>query len=823
MNRIDLGGLWQLRESDKDRTFPATVPGSVHYDLLKAGAIDNPFYRDNEVGVQWISETDWTYSRIFTVSPDLLARQRILLVCLGLDTLATVRINSQLVGQTDNMFRTWEFDVKKFLHTGDNTIEVTFTSPNKYVREHQAKKPIFGWSPEREIKGRGWIRKEQCNFGWDWGVILATSGIWRPISLQAFDTARLTDLHIEQTHSAGEVRLDITTAIERISDTSLHVNIQIVHNGKTVAETKVKLNGDTAKSTLTVKNPKLWWPNNLGDQPLYEVQVSLVDDKNQPLDSAHRRIGLRTLKLEREPDQWGETFQFVVNGVPFFAKGANWIPADAIVGRLTQNDYRRLLSDTASANMNMLRVWGGGYYEDDVFYDLCDELGICIWQDFMFACSTYPAYDEAFMQNCKVEFEQNVRRLRHHPCIALWCGNNEIEQGLVGPEWDACHMSWSDYGKLFDKMLPEVVSSLDPAGNYWPGSPHSPHGDRTDFNNPTCGDAHLWEVWHGRKPFEWYRTCTHRFNSEFGFQSFPEPRTVHSYTAVEDRNISSYIMEFHQRSPIGNSAIAQYMLDWYQLPSNFDDLAWLSQILQGMAIKYAVEHWRRSMPRGMGTLYWQLNDCWPVASWSSIDFYGRWKALHYMAKKFFAPQLVSVLEDMNSGEIEIHLTNDRLEKLNGEIAWTLVNIDGQVLDQGRFEASMEANKTGCLNKMNFSKLLASVGSRNMLFHVELKKGDNVISDNLSLFCRPKHIELRKPNFNYSLKAISPTQFTMTITTDKPALWVWVETTEPDMRFSDNFFHMTGLHPVTIEITPEKPMSADDLKKVLKVRSLRDTY
>jgi beta-mannosidase len=823
MDRMDLGGLWQLRQTDKDRTFPATVPGSVHYDLLKAGAIDDPFYRDNEVGVQWISESDWTYSRLFTVSQELLARQRILLVCLGLDTLATIRINSQLVGQTDNMFRTWEFDVKKFLHAGENTIEVTLASPNEYVRERQAKKPLCGWSPEREIKGRGWIRKSQCNFGWDWGIILATSGIWRPISLVAFDTARLTDLHVEQTHSAGEVRLDITATAEKLSQSSLHANIKVVHDDKIVAETKAKFDGETAKASLTIKNPKLWWPNNLGDQPLYEVQVTLADEKNQTLDSTHRRVGLRTLKLECKPDQWGETFQFVVNGVPFFAKGANWIPADAIIGRLTPNDYRRLLTDAASVNMNMVRLWGGGYYEDDVFYDLCDELGLCVWHDFMFACSTYPTYDEAFMQNCKVEFEQNIRRIRHHPCIALWCGNNEIEQGLVGPEWDETHMSWSDYSKLFDKMLPEVVHQLDPAGNYWPGSPHSPKGDRTDFNNPTCGDAHLWDVWHGRKPFEWYRTCTHRFNSEFGFQSFPEPRTVHSYTALEDRNISSYVMEFHQRSLIGNSAIAQYMLDWYLLPGNFDDLAWLSQILQGMAIKYAVEHWRRSMPRGMGTIYWQINDCWPVASWASIDFYGRWKALHYMAKKFFAPQLVSVLEDMKTGDVEIHLTNDRLEKLSGEVVWTLINIDGQVLDHGHFDAAMDANKTGCVKKMNFGKLIDSVGPRNMLMHVELKNGENVISDNLSLFCRPKYIELRKPNFTFALKSISPTKYAMTITTDKPALWVWVETTGPDFKFSDNFFHMTGLHPVTIEVTSEKPVTVDELKKVLKVRSLRDTY
>jgi len=337
----------------------------------------------------------------------------------------------------------------------------------------------------------------------------------------------------------------------------------------------------------------------------------------------------------------------------------------------------------ADANMNMLRVWGGGTYENEVFYDLCDELGICVWQDFMFACSTYPTFDEAFIENLRAEFTDNVRRLRHHACIALWCGNNELEQGLVGDTWNGGQMSWEDYSKLFDKLLPETILPLDPDRDYWPCSPHSPQGDRKDHSNPKWGDAHLWDVWHGRKPFEWYRTCEHRFNSEFGFQSFPEPKTVYGYTAPQDRNVTTRVMEHHQRSGIGNAVIMQYMLDWFRLPTAFDNTLWLSQILQGMAMKYAVEHWRRAMPRGMGTLYWQINDCWPVASWSSIDYHGRWKALHYMARAFYAPVLVSGVENTEKAEVAIHVTNDRMEDVPGAVSWRVTDSAGKVLARGR--------------------------------------------------------------------------------------------------------------------------------------------
>ncbi len=523
MHTIDLCGDWQVVEIGSDEQIPARVPGCVHTDLLAAGKIDDPFYRDNEDALHWIGEADWAYTRTFKVPEEILAHDRVMLRCHGLDTPATVVINGQTVGEADNMFRTWEFDVEDALVAGDNTIEVRFASTIPYIQERQAQRALPGWGGPKEVAGRAWVRKEPCNFGWDWGPVVVTCGIWRDIEIVAFSDARLAEVSVRQEHEDGSAALTVGVGVEAVADSALSVAVSVSLDGEVVAEAQAPVADGAAQAELAVETPRLWWPSGMGDQPLYEVAVSLMHASGEVLDSAAKRVGLRTLRLDRHPDEWGESFQFVANGVPFFAKGANWIPADAFVTRMTVDDYRHLIQSAADANMNMLRVWGGGIYEQDMFYDLCDEMGICIWQDFMFACSTYPSFDDAFLANVQGEAEDNVRRLRHHPCIALWCGNNELEQGLVGDEWSAGQMSWEDYGKLFDTLIPDVVSELDPDRDYWPCSPHTPSDDRRDFNNPSCGDAHLWDVWHGRKPFEWYRTCTHRFNSEFGFQSFPEP------------------------------------------------------------------------------------------------------------------------------------------------------------------------------------------------------------------------------------------------------------------------------------------------------------
>ncbi|MFH1569557.1 MAG: glycoside hydrolase family 2 protein, partial [Gemmatimonadota bacterium] len=809
----------------KGAAIPAQVPGCVHLDLLAAGRIEDPFYRDHEHRVQWVGERDWVYRRSFTVPASLAACDPVRLRCEGLDTLAEIRLNGRLLARTDNMFRTWEIEVGDRLKRGRNTVEIRFASALEYARHRDRERLLPAWGVgSHKLTGGGWIRKEPCNFGWDWGPMLVTCGIWRRIELVGYRTARIADLAIRQDHGTrGQVGLDVDLEVEHLArGRGLRARVRVELDGREAAATEVPVRGRRARARLTVRRPRLWWPLGLGDQPLYRVTAELVHG-DEAVDAAARRIGLRTLALEREDDRWGQSFRFACNGVAFFAKGANWIPADPFAARVTDGDYERLLGDAAAVHMNMLRVWGGGIYEQDAFYDRCDELGICVWQDFMFACATYPAFDAAFRASVRAEAEDNVRRLRHHPSIALWCGNNELEQGLVADRWTDRAMSWSDYGKLFDRLLPEVVGRLDPDRPYWPCSPHSPVGDRADFNNPACGDAHLWSVWHGRQPFEWYRTCQHRFNSEFGFQSFPEPRTVASYTVPEDRNITSYVMEHHQRSGIGNSTIVDYLLSWFRLPTAFDMTLWLSQILQGMAIKYAVEHWRRAMPRGMGTLYWQINDCWPVASWSSIDSLGRWKALHYMARRFYAPVLISGLEDAARGTVEIHVTSDLRQRRRGVVRWRLTDAAGRLLRHGSAPCAVAPRRNQQVARLDLAAEVARRGARDLLLWLELEVDGEVVSTNFVSFARPKHLELEDPGLRTTVRARQDGAFEVTLRARRPALWAWLELADADARYSDGFVHLAPGAAAAIEVRPAEPMDAATFKSRLRARSLWDTY
>jgi len=839
MPSISLNGRWTLRKLEEKSTVAATVPGDVHLDLLKAKRIPDPFYRDNEEGLQWIGESDWVYERTFDVPAEVLKRDRVLLRCDGLDTLATVRLNGKVLAKTDNMFRTWEWDVKRKLKAGENTIRVDFASPVKFCDKAYAKHyPLqLPFKTKNCATDATWLRKEQCNFGWDWGVKAAGCGIWRDIGIVAFDTARLADVRIEQDHKKkGRVGLSVGAEAETVGKAALRARVSVRLDGEEVASDEAALKSGRASVSLDIRKPKLWWPNNMGEQPLYEVKVELLDEDGATLDTSTRRIGLRTLRLDRHPDKWGESFQFVVNGVPFFAKGANWIPADGILSRMTSARYRTLVADTAAANMNMLRVWGGGIYEDDSFYDACDKLGVCIWQDFMFGHGMhYPVEDAEFRANVAAEARDQVKRLRHHACIALWCGNNELEQGAIQKKvTKPSQLSWKDYGKVFDKLLPDIVAELDPGRDYWPCSPHTPHGDRQNFNDPTCGDAHLWEVWHGGKPFEWYRTCEHRFNSEFGFQSLPEPKTVRGYTEEGDRNIVSHVMEQHQRSH-GNGRIMEYLLSWFRCPTGFDETLWLSQILQGMSIKYACEHWRRMMPRGMGTLYWQLNDCWPVASWSSIDYHGRWKALHYMARNFFAPLMVSGVEDPAKGTVEVHVTSDLLKPLAGTVKWFVTDVDGRKLLEGKREVRAAARSSRRAETLHLAELVERHEKRGLLVWLELEAPGRPVSRNLVFFARPvrrirvfsprpKHLELsRSPGIAKKLARKADGTFDVTLTTKSPALWVWLELDGVDAKMSDNFFHLRPGAPLVVNVAPAEALSAKDLAKRLVVRSLVDTY
>jgi len=823
MEKISLNGTWRLSKTGEQDNIPANVPGCVHLDLMVNGKIPDPFYRDNELEVMWVGETDWVYSRQFDIPESLLKQDRVILNCDGLDTLAKIVINGQDLAQTDNMFRRVSFDVKSMLKSGENTIAIYFTSAVRYGQERLAAHPIPAWNSGEKIPGGNWVRKAQCHYGWDWGPRLVTCGIWRDIYLVGFHQARWKDCSIQQDHThPGRVGLDIIGSVEQVRSLDLHVQISVKYGDELVTEIQAPVKNGEVTASLILRDPRLWWPNGMGGQPLYQVEAILLDQENESLDTWTRRIGLRTLRIDRHPDEWGESFQFVVNQVPFFAKGANWIPADSFLPRLTEAHYRQLLQDAAGVNMNMLRVWGGGIYEEDLFYNLCDELGICIWQDFMFSCATYPTFDQSWMANVREEVKDNIRRLRHHPCLALWCGNNEMEQGLVGDDWTSFTMSWVDYGRLFDQMLPDLVKQLDPQTDYWPCSPHSPLGSRTDWENPGWGDTHLWEVWHGKKPFEFYRTTHHRFISEFGFQSFPEPDTVYRFTDAEDSNITSYVMEHHQRSGIGNQTIIHYMLDWFRMPRSFEMTLWLSQILQGMAMKYAVDHWRRNMPRSMGALYWQLNDCWPVASWSSLDYHGRWKALQYMAKRFFAPVSISGVEDLDTGEVKVYGVSDLQDTFEGIMQWAVFDPEGTRIANGEFPAVLPGRKSTHIHTLDLKSCLEEHASRKLLIWIDLLLEDAVISSDLILFARPKHLTLIDPGIILEWNQLSDTEWKAKVSSARPALWVWLSG-PAGARYSDNFFHLMPGHVASILATFPAGTVFSDPSPPVKAYSLWSTF
>jgi len=849
MMKVTLNGDWKVSGSTY-KELPARVPGCIHTDLMDNQLMEDPFYRDNELKYMYIGQRDWTYERTFVVSDELLAFDEVKLTCKGLDTFATIYINDGQVARTDNMFRTWEFDVKSYLSLGNNHIRIELASTFPYIEKELERRylHITGIDDHR-ILGSNYVRKSQCNYGWDWGPMCVTAGIWRDIDLTGYNM-RLTNTQIKQYHSQDHVNLEVITGLEGQYE-GLDLRVNVLYDGQKVTSKEVTLGqldvtlagpvalgadesvdqvdlvlGSRIAVTLDIDQPKLWWPNNLGDQNLYQVEVSLLKGE-KVIQVLKETVGLRSLVLDRHPDQYGETFQFVVNGNPFFAKGANWIPIDTFVTRGSEDFYRDILTSAKEANMNFIRVWGGGIYEQDIFYNLCDELGLCVWQDFMFACSAYPVDNQAYMETLAKEVKDNVIRLRNHACLALWCGNNEIEyiDGFVTDDGKNGSFTWKEYLYLYDEFIPNIMNAFDGQTDYWASSPMDGKGDlRGDGKSPERGDAHLWDVWHGLKPFEWYRTCDHRFNSEFGFQSFPEPEVVKGYTEEEDRNISSYVMEHHQRSGIGNSTIIHYMLSWFKLPNDFDMLMWTSQILQSLAIKYAGENWRRKMPRGMGSIYWQLNDVWPGPSWSSIDSFGNWKALNYTAKKFFNPVLISGIENRKDHSIELFLSNDTLEEKKGLIKWRAFNFNGQLLKSGSLMAMVGPNTSKSLGKLAFNTLMNEKDTeREVVVTYAYEVDGQVLSCNTTYFMYPKHLIFQQPAFDLTCYQVDERTFDLTIESNKPALWVWMEVEEEKARYSDRFFDLFPGDVKEVRVRLEEKLSINEFTKKLRVSSVYDIY
>ncbi len=805
--RLSLSGDWQVTQVGKDDWIPAKVPGCVHTDLLAAGKIPDPFYRDNEKAVQWVGESDWSYRRAFEVPEEVLKNDRVLLRCEGLDTLATVKINSQEVGRADNMFRLWEFDVKPVLRAGENKIEISFQSPFTYIKQHEGDQ-----APAKWVQGRAWVRKEPCSFGWDWGPDLPGCGIWKNLSLETFNQGRITDVLIRQSHSGQEVTLDVEVNTEAVRETarSFKAVLSMLDNGKSVGTATIEVSKGQGRGQLKIKHPKLWWPAGMGQQPLYQVHVELLDAEDNPIDSASKRIGLRELNIILPEN--GNPLQFEVNGVPFFAKGGNWIPCDSFISRVTPEILHRYVMDAAAVNMNFLRFWGGGYYEDDALFDACDELGICVWLDFKFACAAYPAFDDQFMNNVRLEARDNLLRLRDHPCIAVWCGNNEISLSWwEGPTWGPNRMSTAAYDELFKDLIAGQVRKFAPQANYVSGS-------------PDCGDTHYWEVWHGPKMFDAYRTVA-GFMSEFGFQSFPEPKTVLAFTNEEDRaSVVTPVMNWHQRdgSGHGNEIIRDTTLHYFRPPKDFDSALWLSQILQGYGIKTGAEYWRQTMPRSMGCIFWQYNDIWPGMSWSSVDYFGRWKALHYLARKFYAPILVSGQENVPNGTVEVFITNDLLEARHGKLTWEVTDLEGRSLAQDTARVKIPARKSEKVKTLNLQEQIQKLGANGLLTWLKLEVDGKTVSENLVLLALPRELKLPDPKLVTSVDE-SEKGFLVTIKSEKPALWTWLELENSDAKYADNFIHLLPDTPRTIRVQPEQSLSKDNFVKELRVRSLFDTY
>lgn len=788
--QVNLGGAWRMREADSETWHSAHVPGSVYADLMADGTMPDPFWRENELDAFERMKKDYVYQRTFTVTEAQLAHAHVELVCEGLDTLAHVSLNGREIAFTDNMHITWVWDVKEQLHAGENTLEIRFDSPILYCAKKAEEAP--GWESSDATPGFRHLRKAHCMFGWDWGPRLPDAGIWRPIFLRTWDAARLENALMLQTHQDGVV--DVTIRPEITGESAWSAEI-------TAPDGEVIIIPETtaAEQVIAIQNPQLWWPNGLGKQPLYRVTVRLATG-----DTRVWRIGLRTMTVSREKDEWGEEFCHVVNGMKVFAMGADYIPEDNILARVTPERTRRLLEDCKAANFNAIRVWGGGYYPDDAFYDICDELGLMVWQDLMYACAFYDLTPD-FERSIRVETHQNVARLRHHASLALICGNNEMEMFMAGANSALInHRTWefvptyphhiTDYVKMFEYILPAIVKETAPQTYWWPASPSS-GGNFDAPNDENRGDNHYWDVWHGEKPFTEYRKFFFRYASEFGFQSFPCLKSVEQFTLPDDRNIFSRVMERHQRNQAANGKILSYLSQTFRYPNSFDDLLYASQLMQAEAIRYGVEHWRRNRGRCMGAIIWQLNDIWPVASWASIDYYGRWKALHYAAKRFFAPVMISAEEEGELSQnpkineyhpapleksFRLNVCNETLRDVTGEVVWALRTPDGAIVRQNQQTLTIPAMSAKWLGKVDCADASLTEHYVSFAFVVD----DVAVSEGTCIFCAPKHFEFVDPRLTVETRGD-----TLVVTSHAYAKQVWLESEDADLLLDDNAFDM----------------------------------
>lgn len=834
--RKELNEGWKFKQARLTNWYPATVPGVVHTDLLDNKIIEDPFFRLNERGLQWIDKEDWIYETTFQLSPEMMQKQNIGLLFKGLDTYADIYLNDTKVLTTNNMFRQWDAPIKPLLKEGENRLKVYFHSPVKVDVPKWDALPYHYEASNDQSENGGLLdkkisvfaRKAGYHYGWDWGPRLVTSGIWRPVLIEAWDDARIQNIFMQQ-NEVNKSRADITGVVEVLADKDLAdalVSITDATSGKVLGSQKTSLRKGLNKISIPfiLKNPKLWWSNGLGEPHLYDFRTDLVLS-SEVADSQTTKTGVRSLKVINQPDKDGKTFYIELNGRPVFAKGANYIPSDNFLPRVTDTKYEQTILDAARANMNMLRVWGGGIYENDVFYDLCDRHGILVWQDFMFACSLYPAEGE-LLENIRQEAIDNIRRLRNHPCIALWCGNNECNDAWFNWGWKKSYAKqnpgyeqriWKQFTDQYYVTLPEVVKAEAPGVFYTPSSPFARYDGGSDDHN---GDRHYWDVWHGKQPISKYNTERSRFFSEYGFQSFPELESVKRYAPLEeDWDIYSEVMMSHQRGGAhANGLIETYLLNEYRKPKSFPAFLYMNHVLQGDAIKTAIEAHRRDMPYCMGTLFWQHNDCWPVASWASRDYYGRWKAQHYYSREAFRDLLVSPIAE--DGKLNVYVVSDRMASCNGTLEVKVMKLTGETINSFRKQVKVVANASSQLFSVSLDEALKGVPQADVFIHAELTtKGAPAYTNNYFLL-KQKEVNYPKATIARTIRPVGG-GYEVTLSSDNFARAVFLATGDVNSSFTDNYFDILPGESVTVTVSTTLPQAT--FEKQLQAVSLSDEY
>lgn len=813
MQCINLAGNWQLSR-DGEPPIPGRLPGSTYLDFMAAGMPD-PFWGTNETNASELAHHNFTYSRDFELSADFLTAAHVDLVARGVDTLCTIVLNGAVLCKTDNINRTWRLDAKSLARTGKNTIELQFENPFPYMDTRQAEEPLFSWGDYG--KGAGYLRKTPCHFGWDWGPVLPPAGLIGGIELQRYE-ARIEDLRIRQHHSAGGVVLELTAGLAPEDNLTAACVVRLAApDGKTVTH-GMQAEGARLCCRFPVEQPRLWWCNGLGEQPLYALTVELYVN-GSVADTQRRQIGLRTLELDTAPDAHGAQFRFTLNGVPIFAKGANWIPADSFITRVTREDIDFYVGSARRANMNMLRVWGGGMYESEDFYDACDRNGILVWQDFIFSCSAYPLHDRAFLDNVHAEVIDNVRRVRHRACLALWCGNNENE--LVAKEWKKSSRAERTNLPFYHNTLRAWVEELDGVTPYWPGSPSAGAIDQKAQRmreGEIRGDSHLWQVWHGMMPIEAFRKSPTRFCSEYGMESMPSMHTVRTFTDHPTPSLFDPVMQLHQKSPGGNGKMLYYLLAKYRNPASFEDFIYLSQLVQANAVRFAADCWRRGIGRQNGALFWQLNDCWPVASWAGIDYGKQWKAVIYMARHF--NKMLCISNDYYDDRAELHVVNELPDDFTGVLQWELHGFDGEQISEGFSPVSVPAVGAARVAVVDYVENLRGRNKRDAALTARLLRGGEVLDEKHWLLVPDKdarlpHAALRRDCAEKDGAA------QVTLHSPVYARYVYLEAEGVTAPWSDNFFDIPAGKSVTVTVPLPPGMDVEQLQQGLRIKTLAD--